>query len=109
LQVKSVSAGSFQLRRPMQVAFFVKARFDFDYASHLLAALRCFHQRFHKRRVIADAVGGHLDGDRLGIVGGSGDEMLHTVFEALVWMVDQDVTGTHCRKNVRTIFEDRRG
>ncbi len=60
----------------MQIALFVEARLDFHDAGYLLASFRCAYQRFDERCVVADTVGGHFDGDGLGIVRCGTDEML---------------------------------
>src|SRR5271156_2474863 len=77
-----VRADAFELGRPMEISFLVEARFYLHHTGHLLAPFRRSYQRFHKRRVIADAVGRRLDRDCLRIVGCGADEVLDAGVEA---------------------------
>ena len=90
-----VGADAFQFGRPMEIAFLVEARLDLHHAGHLLAPFGCPYQRFHERRVVADAVGSHLDQDRLRIIGCRTDEVLDARVEAFIRMMHQQVGGLH--------------
>ena len=70
-----------------------------------LPASAALDQRFDERRVVADAIGGHLHGHGFGIGGGGGDEALHAVFEAFVGMMHQHVAGANGREDVGVGFE----
>src|SRR5271170_6084857 len=64
-----VSAYALEFRRPVQIALFVKARLDLHHACDLLALFCRANERFDKRCIVANAVSGHLDRDRLRVVG----------------------------------------
>ena len=88
---RNMSAGSFQLARPMQIPFFIEAGLDLYYTGHVLASLSSFDQRFHKRRVVANPVCRHLHGNSLGIAGSRGNEVFDAVLEAIVRMMYQQI------------------
>ena len=88
-----VSADALEFGGPVQVSFFVEAGLDLHHAGDLLALFGGADQRFHEGRVVADAIGGHLDRNGLRVVGGGADEMLDAGVEALVGMMDEDVSG----------------
>ena len=83
-----VRANPLQLRRPVEIALLVESRLYLHYARDLFSMFRRANERFHERRVIPDAVRGHLERHSVGIIGGRGDEMLHRRIKALVWSMD---------------------
>ena len=87
-----VRADAFQFGRPVQIALLVEARLDFHDAGDLLAPFGGPDQRFDERRVVADAVSGHLDGNGLRIIGCRADEVLDAGVEAFVRVMHQQVT-----------------
>ena len=65
----------------MQVALLVEPRLELDDARHLLAGFGRPDQRADERRVVADAVDGHLDRERPRVVRGRLDEALDAVLK----------------------------
>src|SRR5271165_353619 len=94
-----VSAYALEFRRPVQIALFVKARLDLHHACDLLSLFCRADKRFHKRCIVANPVSGHLNRYRLRVVGSGTDEVFHTRIEALVWVVNEDVSGLDRGKN----------
>ena len=88
---RDVRPHAFQLRGPVQIALFVETGLDLHHAGDLLAVFRRPDQRADKGCVISNPVSGHLDRDRLRIIGGFADEVLHGGVETLVRMVQQHV------------------
>jgi len=68
--VHDVDAGFLEPRRPPDVAALVEPRFQLDEHGHLLPGLGRRHQSLDERRLVADAVERHLDGDHLVVVDG---------------------------------------
>ena len=100
-----VGADALQFGRPVQVALFVEAGLDLHHAGDLLAMLCGPDQRFDKRRIVANPVSGHLDGDGLRIIGSSTDEVFHARVEAVIGMMDQHVTSLDRGEDCRPILE----
>src|SRR5215469_4815319 len=88
----NVCSGAFKFRRPMQIAFFIKAGLNLHDARDLLTLLGGTDERFDERCVIANTVGGHLDRDSAWIVSGGPDESLNGCVKAVVGMVDENIT-----------------
>ena len=65
-----VSADALELGGPVQVAFLVETGLDLHDAGDLLALLGGADQRLDEGRIVADAIGGHLDRHGLRVVGG---------------------------------------
>src|SRR6516225_3898622 len=86
-----VRTHSLQFCGPVQVAFLVEAGLDFHDTGNLLPIFSSPNQRFNERRIVADPVGGHLDGDRLRIISGATNKMLDAPVETVVGMVHEDV------------------
>ena len=99
---------AFQFGRPVQIAFLVEARLDFHDARNLLAPFCCAYQRFDERRVVADAVSRHLDGDGLRIIRCRADEMLDARVKAFVRVVYQQVCSLHGGKDSALSHGQRR-
>ena len=103
-----VGAGALELGGPVQVALLVESRLQLDHAGDLLAGFGGADQRAHERRVVADAIDGHLDRHRLRVVSGRFDELLDAVLEALVGMVHEQIAGLdHVEDGIRGM--SRRG
>ena len=62
---------------PLDVALFVKARFELYQHRHLLAVAGRFQQSGHGRRIAAHAVEGHLDREHVGVASGSLEPIDH--------------------------------
>src|SRR6185503_176702 len=62
-------ADFFELLRPVQVARFIESCGQLDDAGDLLPRLGGLDQRTHEGRVVTDAIDGHLDRERPGVIG----------------------------------------
>ena len=67
--VGDVRADFLELLRPVQIARFIESCRQLDDAGDLLPRFRGLDQRTHERRVVTDAIDGHLDRQRPGVVG----------------------------------------
>ena len=95
---------------PVQVLLFVEAGSHFHQARHLLARLRGPDQAIDERRIGADAIDRHLDGQDLGVVASGADETGRGRIETLVGMVDDDVARAEDGKNAAvTVRKSGRG
>lgn len=92
-------ADALQLRGPVQIALLVETSLDLHHAGDLLAVLGRADERLHERRIVADPVRGHLDGDRLRVVGRHADEMFHAGIEAFIRMMNQHVARLDSAEN----------
>ena len=91
--VDDMHAGIFQCVGPTDVAMFIEACLQFDQAGCLLARFGGLDQQRHERRVVAGAIDGHFDGQRIGVFHCRSDESRHRGVEALVGMVNQHIAG----------------
>jgi hypothetical protein len=66
------------------------------------------NQRFHERRIVADSIRGHLDGDGLGIIGCGPNEMLDAPVETIVGMVHEHVSSLNGREKSAARLGKRR-
>ena len=82
--VDDVDAGRLERARPLDVAPLVEAGLQLDQADRLLALLGSLDQRRHVRRVVARAVDGRLDGNRLRVGRGGAHEPLEGARERVV-------------------------
>lgn len=106
--VNDVAAGFFELLCPVDVVFFVKARFQLDKHRDLFAVFSGFDKRRDDGRVAADAVERLLDGEYVFVFCGLCDE-LHDTVECLIWMVNKAVALTDGLKNIGVAEEIARG
>ena len=88
--VDDVDAGRLQAGRPLDVVALVEPRLQLDEHRHLLAGLGGLDQQVDQRRVRADAVQRHLDGDDVRVLDGRAQERLDRG-ERLERVVDQEV------------------
>ena len=98
--VDDVHARVFKSLRPLDVAALVESRLQLHEHRDLLAALGRFDEPIDDRRVGADAVERHLDGDDARIVDGRIDERLHRL-ERVEGMVDQLIAIADLIEDVR--------
>lgn len=106
--VNDVAAGFFELLCPVDVVFFVKARFQLDKHRDLFAVFGGFDERRDDGRVAADAVERLLDGKYVFVFCGLCDE-LHDTVECLIWMVNKAVALTDGLKNIGVAEESPGG
>ena len=106
--VNDVAAGLFELLCPVDVVFFVKARFQLDKHRDLFAVFGGFDERRDDGRVAADAVERLLNGEYVFVFCGLCDE-LHDTVECLIWMVNKAVALTDGPENIGVAEEIARG
>ena len=106
--VKHFRAGLVQRPRPVQVAILVESRLQLDDARDLLAPVRSAHQRADERRVVANPVHRHLDGDGCRVIGSNADEVLNAGVEALIRMVHEHIATANRREDVLVTAAERR-
>jgi hypothetical protein len=96
-------SGPFELCGPVEVSLLVKPGLQLDHTRDLLAALGRPDQRADERRVVAHAIGRHLDGDGVGVIGGGADE----VFNAVVGMMDEQIAGADDVEHIRVTIKSK--
>ena len=89
-----------ELAGPVDVRLLVEAGLDLDQDDDLLAALSGGDQVAHDGRVAAGPIQSHLDREDFGVGRRLGDEPLRRRGEALVGMVDQQISGPDGGKHV---------
>ena len=89
--VDHLRAHRFQAFGPVDIGFFVKARFELDHHHHLFAAPRGFNQQIHQHRFGARAVDGLLDRQHIGVEHRITQELHHRL-ETFERVVQQHIT-----------------
>src|SRR5271163_4868711 len=95
----------------MKVLLFIEAGLNLHHAGDLLALLRGADEGLDEWRIVADAIGGHLNGHGVRIIGGGVDEGLDAGVEAFVRVMHEYVAGIYGREDM-AVFEgwwDERG
>ena len=105
--VNDVAARLFQPAAPLDVVFFVKARFQLDQYEHILAILRRLAQRFDNLTLLGDAVERHFDGNHAVVVGGFRQHFQERA-HALIWIGKQLILFANLRQNRPAGNERRR-
>ena len=106
--VDHVHAFALQRTRPLDVALFVEAGFQFHHHRDLLAFFVRFEQGLNHRRVAAHAIQRHLDGQHVRVVRG-GVQKIHHRLKAVVRVMHQNIAATNGRENVLALLYLRQG
>jgi len=102
--IDDVDALGFQTSGPFDVGFFVEAGFEFYQHGDLFAALVGFQEAIDDRRVAADPVEGHFDGEDGGVLGGLAQEVDYGI-EGIEGVVEEDVAFADHAEDAGTVVE----
>ena len=85
-----MDALSFQTSGPFDIGFFIKAGFEFYQHGDLFAAFVGFKEAIDDRRVAADPVEGHFDGEDGRVLGGLAQKIDYWI-EGIEGVVEENV------------------
>ena len=102
--VHHVHTRAFELMRPMNVAFFIKARLELNQHDDLFSALGRMNQKWDKRAVITRAIQRHFDCENFRIINGLADEFFDARRKALVRVMHHQVASADHAENIVTRF-----